>query len=125
MAASKSPPRRLVIGAGCLVCLPLLFACRGQESRPQASTTAAASAAAVPKVAPPASASSVPVAEAKRPLVPLYVRIPAAISPLERSDRFEGPLDALLRERKLGEVSGGGSGLKPGGGIEYVGIDVD
>jgi len=48
-----------------------------------------------------------------------------AITPIERSERFEEPLDAVLRERNLGEVSGGGTGLKPGGGIEYVGIDVD
>ena len=76
------------------------------------------------KLASPAEAAQ-EKAEQKRPTTLLYVRIPKAITPLERAERYETPLDTLLREQDLGEVSGGGSALKAGGGIEYVGIDVD
>src|SRR5262245_6148600 len=55
----------------------------------------------------------------------LYVKIPAAIMPLDRGEHFEDPLDDALQEAGVGEVTGGGSMMKPDGGIEYVGIDVD
>jgi hypothetical protein len=109
-----------------LVSLVLAVACRGEEHRASENTAASASAVAPPKLEAPApTAPPSASAEEKRPTIRLYVRIPGAIQPLDRSDRFESPLDALLRERKLGEVKGGGSALKPGGGIEYVGIDID
>lgn len=103
-------------------------ACRGSERQsgasPAASATAAAASSAPAKQEAPPSPSRPSSAE-QRPTTLLYVRIPAAIQPLERGEKFEEPLDMLLRERHLGEVSGGGSALKAGGGIEYVGIDVD
>jgi hypothetical protein len=116
-----------------LALLALLGACRDeQHSHDHAATSATAtlptlalSAAPAPQAAPTPTAPGAAVAEEKRPTTPLYVRLPGAIPPLERSDKFESPLDALLRERKLGQVSGGGSGLKPGGGIGYAGLDVD
>jgi hypothetical protein len=102
--------------------LVALGACRNE---PASHDNAVASAAAtLPKVAISAVPSAA-VAEDKRPTTPLYVRLPGSIPPLERSDHFESPLDAFLRERRLGQVSGGGSGLKPGGGIAYAGLDVD
>ena len=55
----------------------------------------------------------------------LYVKIPAAIMPLERGEQYEDPLDEALRDAGVGEVTGGGSMMKPDGSIEYVGIDVD
>jgi hypothetical protein len=111
-----------------------VLACRGEESRAKDNAssgtralssivaTSAAPALSSPNLSKPASSGST---EEKRPTSPLYVRLPGAIPPLERSDKFESPLDALLRERKLGQVSRGGAGLKPGGGIEYAGLDVD
>ena len=106
-----------------LASVALVVACRGEGSQAKAHTSAAPSLSLTSTPAPPAPASA--RTDAKRPTSPLYVRLPGAIQPLDRSDRFESPLDALLRERKLGQVSGGGSGLKPGGGIEYAGLDVD
>jgi hypothetical protein len=110
-------------GALFLALFSLSLGCRGGERRSGASAAASVTAAAPGRAAPSGSASS--SAEQKRPTTLLYVRIPAAIQPLERGEKFEEPLDVLLRERSLGQVSGGGSALKPGGGIEYVGIDVD
>jgi len=60
----------------------------------------------------------------------VYVKIPAAIQPLDRGTMFEGPIDAALEPEGLGHVSGGGSllgdtlpdGTRP---IEFCGIDID
>jgi hypothetical protein len=111
-----------------LLVLILVLACRGRESSPKQDVVASATATLSPAGSAPAASpapSSTGGAKEQRATVQLYVRLPGAIPPLERSDKFESPLDALLRERKLGEVSGGGSALKPGGGIEYAGLDVN
>jgi hypothetical protein len=118
------PGRRSLLLA--LLALPLACREKGHESRsePSAGTSGTAMAPAPLELAvPPSPAPS--NSSQKRPTTLLYVRIPAAIDPLVRGEKFEEPLDALLRERDLGEVSGGGTALKSGGGIEYVGIDVD
>ena len=60
----------------------------------------------------------------------VYVKIPAAIQPVDRGTMFEDPIDAALDPEGLGHVSGGGSllgdalpdGTRP---IEFCGIDVD
>ncbi len=49
---------------------------------------------------------------------------------MERGKKYEDPLDAFLKAKGLGEVSGGGSQLsQPNAAgqrsIEWVGIDVD
>lgn len=54
----------------------------------------------------------------------LYVLIPGDIRPIERGERFEGPLQELLSASELGKVTGGGSQLGEGSSIEYCGIDV-
>src|SRR5687768_4081734 len=59
----------------------------------------------------------------------VYVKIPAAIQPLERASRFEDPLQEALERAGLGEVSGGGSQLSDADAdgrrqIEFCGIDV-
>ena len=41
----------------------------------------------------------------------VYVLIPAPLSPFERGERFEDPLDIELRRAGIGEVSGGGTQL--------------
>jgi hypothetical protein len=53
-----------------------------------------------------------------------YVKIPGNIQPIERGERFEDPLQDALEAADLGEVTGGGSQLAEGGGIEYCGINV-
>lgn len=60
----------------------------------------------------------------------VYVKIPAAIQPLDRGKLFENPIDAALAPKCLGHVSGGGSLLgdaDPDGTrtIEFCGIDID
>jgi len=60
----------------------------------------------------------------------IYVKIPEQIEPIARGEKYEDPLDAFLKGKGLGEVSGGGTmmsapdkdGKKK---IEYVGLDVD
>ncbi|WP_296249677.1 hypothetical protein [uncultured Stenotrophomonas sp.] len=60
----------------------------------------------------------------------IYVKIPAAIQPLDRGSMFEDPIDAALNPEGLGYISGGGSllgnalpdGTRP---IEFCGIDID
>lgn len=55
----------------------------------------------------------------------LYIKIPENILPLDRYEKYEIPLDDLLRKAKLGEVTGGGTALSSIKGIEYIGIDID
>lgn len=60
----------------------------------------------------------------------VYVRIPGEVWPVDRGDRFEDPLDEMLRQAKLGLVSGGGSSLGPEAEdgsrvVVFAGIDVD
>jgi hypothetical protein len=45
--------------------------------------------------------------------------------PIERGAKYEDPLDELLRQHRLGEVTGGGTGLTKDHRIDYVGIDID
>lgn len=60
----------------------------------------------------------------------VYVKIPEDILPLKRCEKYEDPLDEVLKPNGLGEVSGGGSQLgKPhsdgSASIEFCGIDID
>ena len=55
----------------------------------------------------------------------LYIKIPEQIMPLERGKKYEDPINELLSQHGLGEVSGGGSMLTKDKEIEYVGVDVD
>lgn len=54
----------------------------------------------------------------------LYVKIPEAILPVERGEKYDGPLDETLSRHGLGNVTGGGSMLKANKSIDYVGVDV-
>ncbi|MBK8407624.1 MAG: hypothetical protein IPL19_06510 [Sandaracinaceae bacterium] len=54
-----------------------------------------------------------------------YVRIPAAIGPIDRGRLYEDPLDEALAAEGLGSVSGGGTQLGADGSIVFCGIDVD
>ncbi len=60
----------------------------------------------------------------------VYVKIPAALQPLERGELFEDPLQAVLEQKKVGTITGGGSQLSEPDSegcrdIECCGIDVD
>ena len=55
----------------------------------------------------------------------LYIKIPESLDPFERESKYGKPIDELLKSRKLGEVSGGGTTLNKDGSIDYIGIDVD
>ena len=54
----------------------------------------------------------------------LIARLYEHIEPLERGTRYEDPLDAALRERGLGEVTGGGSQLTETGEIEFADVEI-
>ena len=55
----------------------------------------------------------------------MFVQVNESIQPLARAAKYEDPLDAALKQAKLGEVTGGGSMLTKEGRIEWVGIDVE
>lgn len=55
----------------------------------------------------------------------LYIKIPEQIMPQERGKKYEDPINELLSQHQLGEVSGGGTMLTKDKQIEYVGVDVD
>jgi hypothetical protein len=60
----------------------------------------------------------------------IFVKIYEQIMPIDRGKKYEDPLDAALKAKNIGEVSGGGTMLskpdKEGNKtIEYVGVDVD
>src|SRR5262245_32931677 len=54
----------------------------------------------------------------------LIARLYEHIEPINRGDRYEDPLDAVLRERGLGEVTGGGSQLSETGEIECADVEI-
>ena len=47
-----------------------------------------------------------------------------SVGPMERGDKYEDPLDRDLEAQGLGMVTGGGTQMAKGGGIEWVGIDI-
>lgn len=60
----------------------------------------------------------------------IYLKVPGNIQPIERGERFEDPLQAMLEETGLGGVSGGGSSLSDADAegrrvVEFCGIDID
>lgn len=68
--------------------------------------------------------------QAERKTFLLFVKIPDPVMPIERGTKYEDPLDAFLKAKGLGEVSGGGSQLSQTNAagqrsIEWVGVDVD
>ncbi len=60
----------------------------------------------------------------------IYVKLPGAIGPADRGERYEDRIDPVLAQEGLGSVSGGGSSLGVEGpdgsrAIEFCGIDID
>ena len=54
----------------------------------------------------------------------LYVEIPDSVGPIERGEKYEDPIEDVLSENSLGEVTGGGTMLATDKSIKYVGLDV-
>jgi hypothetical protein len=66
----------------------------------------------------------------KRPAKPpptrfLVAQLNARLQPIHRGEFFEDPLDAELRERQLGEISGGGTLQAKDGEVEYCDIEIE
>lgn len=47
------------------------------------------------------------------------------IEPLDRGDRYEDPLQAVLENTNIGRVTGGGSQLNELGGIEFADVEIE
>lgn len=65
-----------------------------------------------------------PFGKKKTPTIVVTARLNAKVQPLDRGDIFEDPLDEILKERKLGEVCGGGTAISAIGEVEYCDIEV-
>jgi hypothetical protein len=55
----------------------------------------------------------------------VFVKLNHKLMPIDRGELFEDPLGERLVAADLGEVTGGGTGQKEDGEIDYIGIDVD
>src|SRR5436190_8594463 len=55
----------------------------------------------------------------------VFAKILDTVLPIERGDKYEDPLDAMLHEQKLGEVTGGGTMQRKDKSIEFVGVDIE
>ena len=54
----------------------------------------------------------------------LYLKIPEALDPLERGKKYGRPIGEILSCKGLGEVTGGGSMMRKGGKVDFVGLDI-
>lgn len=55
----------------------------------------------------------------------ILARVYEHIEPMDRGDRYEDPLEAVLQGKKVGRVTGGGSQLSELGQIEYADIEIE
>lgn len=55
----------------------------------------------------------------------VLARIYENIQPIDRGERYEDPLQAVLEAKGVGQVTGGGSQLNELGGIDYVDIEIE
>jgi hypothetical protein len=55
----------------------------------------------------------------------VVARLYEHIGPIDRGDRYEDPLDAVLQKAGVGRVTGGGSQLGPLGVIEHADVEVE
>ena len=55
----------------------------------------------------------------------ILARLYEHIEPIDRGERYEDPLDAVLAQTNIGRVTGGGSQLNELGGIEYADIEIE
>jgi hypothetical protein len=55
----------------------------------------------------------------------VIARLYEHIGPIDRGERYEDPLRAVLESRSLGQVTGGGSQLNELGGIEFADLEIE
>lgn len=55
----------------------------------------------------------------------VLARLYEHIEPIDRGDRYEDPLQAVLERANIGRVTGGGSQLNELGGIEYADVEIE
>ena len=55
----------------------------------------------------------------------VLARVYEHIMPIDRGERYEDPLDTILREKGLGQITGGGSQLNEQGGVEFADIEIE
>lgn len=55
----------------------------------------------------------------------VLARVYEHIEPIDRGDRYEDPLDAVLAQSNIGRVTGGGSQLNELGGIAYAEVEIE
>ena len=58
-------------------------------------------------------------------ITPVSAKINDPVSSSDRATKYEEPLDAALKEAKVGEVTGGGNSVGKGGKIEWAGVDIE
>jgi hypothetical protein len=54
----------------------------------------------------------------------VIARVYEHIEPIDRGDRYEDPLQAILDRKKVGQVTGGGSQLNDEGGIDHAEVEM-
>jgi hypothetical protein len=54
----------------------------------------------------------------------VFAKIMDTVDPLVRSDKYEGPLQVVLEQKGLGEITGGGTQMDQHKRIEWIGIDL-
>lgn len=57
--------------------------------------------------------------------VSVFAHINEAIMPVERGTKYEEPLDAFLKSKGIGEVTGGGTMQSETGQILWIGVDIE
>ncbi len=55
----------------------------------------------------------------------VYAKISDDVLPIERGEKYEDPLNAMLHEKQIGKVTGGGTMMRKDKSIEYVGVDIE
>jgi len=55
----------------------------------------------------------------------VFAKIQDKVLPIERGDKYEDPLDAALKEKKFGEVTGGGTQMAADKSVAWVGVDIE
>ena len=55
----------------------------------------------------------------------VVARIYEHIGPIDRGERYEDPLHAVLESKGLGQVTGGGSQLNEQGGIDFADVEIE
>jgi hypothetical protein len=55
----------------------------------------------------------------------IVARLNDRAQPMDRGDLYEDPLDAILKERGLGEVTGGGTQLGKNNEIEFCDLEIE